>query len=449
MSSAFRLPALAVLVAVAVLAGSVAQTAAAGRARHPTPMRSAANDPDGDGLASSFEVAWSLTDPNDADSDHDGRRDDREDPDHDHLSNLWEQRLGVDPRNPDTDGDGVADGTEDGDHDRLTNRFEVHASRTDPREVDTDRDGVRDGAEDPDRDQLSDAGEQLFGTDPHDADTDGDGRDDWHEDSDGGGRANGLAQDARPVPSQLTPDLSTPFERPRPYIDCHQRGRSSTVIVCTYGSGGPRVVLFGDSHAVQWRAALERVADVRGWHLYLITKSGCPVARITLRYQPDCAEWRERAIRKIDQIGPALVIASNLNEYPASDSKDPADNARKWRDGLTSTLKALKARDRQVILLGDTSRFGDPITCLTAHPDDISACSIHRSSAIGASRIARDRAAARTAGVLYRRTVDLTCPYDPCPVVIDRMLVAFDRSHMTYVFGRSVWRGLARLLPKV
>ncbi len=372
-----------------------------------------------------------------------------EDPDGDGLSNAWEVRLGLDPASIDTDGDGIEDGDEDPDKDRLTNRFEVHESRTDPRTADTDLDGIRDGVEDPDGDGLGNAGEQLFGTAPTKRDTDGDRRDDWHEDANDNGRADGLEQDARAVPANLTPALDGSDMRPRRYLDCHQRQGRAAVIVCSYGHGPTRVVLFGDSHALQWRAALERVADVRHWHLYFITKSACPVARIELDATPDCALWRKRAIRKIKQLAPAMVVASNRDRYTATDSKGPSDNQRKWRRGLTATLADLHAPGRRVLLLGDTSRFGSAPECLSAHLDDISACSIRRAAAVGEQRIERDRKAAAAAGALYRRTVGWSCPYDPCPVVIDRMLVAYDEGHMTYAFGRSLWHGLARMLPKV
>ena len=125
----------AALLLVSVVPGLAAARAShpMTRASHPVARASAASDPDHDGLDSSFEVHWSLTDPSDPDSNHDGIQDGREDPDADHLSNLWEQRLGLDPRSADTDGDGNPDGSEDRDHDRLTNRFEVHVTRTDPR----------------------------------------------------------------------------------------------------------------------------------------------------------------------------------------------------------------------------------------------------------------------------------------------------------------------------
>ena len=357
-------------------------------------------------------------------------------------------RLGLDPRSRDTDRDGIRDDREDPDRDRLHNAFEVRWAKTDPRSADSDSDGIRDGAEDPDRDGLSDAGEQRYRTDPFKADTDHDGLSDWAEDSNGDHKEDGLTQDARPVPRDLGPPLSRPRDRPSAFWACQQKLGVAAVLVCHRGRTGRKVVLFGDSHALQWRGPLERVADARGWRLWFITKSACPVARITLAAS-DCAAWREAAIKMIAELHPDLVIASNLNVYEAQDATSDAEAAGLWRDGLASTLRALGRHAGRVVLLGDTSRLADPPACLAAHRSNLAACSLRRQAAIAPERIANDQAAADAAGVSYRRTVDLTCPYDPCPAVIDRTLTSYDGGHMTNAFARSIWRGLARLLPRV
>lgn len=337
----------------------------------------------------------------------------------------------------------------DPDADRLQSTFERRQTHTDPRDRDTDRDGIPDGAEDPDGDQLSNAGEQRFGTDPHDPDTDGDGIDDWHEDSDGDGRADGLTQDRRSLPSGLRPTLGAAYDRPASHVACHQRQGSAVVKACVVAkAGGVRVVLFGDSHALQWRRPLERVAKARGWRVWSITKSACPVADIPTT-QATCPVWRAAAIRRIAAIRPSIVIVTERVRLVADDGTiDPAEAAR-WRTGMTRTLRRLDRVAGRVFLLGDTSEFGkDPVACLRRHRADISACSVRRAEAISEERVGIERAAAFAAGVRYRRTDHLSCPYDPCPVVIERVLVAYDESHMTMRYASGLWRGLGDLLPK-
>jgi hypothetical protein len=414
-------------------------------------VSAAGRDTDGDRLPDAYERTWTGTDPLLKDTDGDGRDDDREDPDQDGLANIWEMRLRLDPHDRDTDGDGTRDGAEDHDADRLANSFEILRSRTSPRRLDSDLDGIVDGAEDHDADRLSDRGEQRYDTDPHGADTDGDGTSDWREDSNDDGVRDGLTQDARPVPGGLLPTLAHPDDRPAAHMRCHEGMTRTTVTICSVGrTNGMKVVLIGDSHAHQWRAALEQVARARGWRLILMTKPACPIADVKVNLSnTSCPVWREKAFRRIASMRPAMVIVSHWNGYDVIGAKGEQDNARRWRGGLRRSLERLDRVAGRVVLLGDTSRFiADPVGCLRRHRDDISACTVRRGTAIAPSRADNDRRAADLAGVLYRATNRLTCPYDPCPVILDRTLLARDGGHMTVRFSASIWRGLALLLPR-
>ncbi len=412
------------------------------------PAMSASNDPDRDGLPSRFERERSRTDPLRPDTDGDGTNDGNEDQDADGLTDRWEHRLALHPRRTDTDGDGTNDGNEDGDGDRLRNRFEVARSGTDPRRTDTDRDGIHDGAEDPDGDGLANVGEQLSHDDPGDPDTDGDDIDDWLDDSDLDGRADGLTQDRRRLPSGLRPRLRAAFDRPEPYEACHQGQRSAVVLACQSGpKAGIRVVLIGDSHALQWLAPLERVAKARGWRIWWMTRSACPMADIRSG-QASCGAWRDAAIRKVASLRPRVVIVTSHLRWVRDDGTIDMPQARRWRDGMSRTLRRLHRRAGSVVLLGDTSSFGaDPVGCLRRHRGDISWCSVRRSSVVSEERVAIERAAADAAGVRYRRTDQLSCQYDPCPLVMERTLVAYDHGHMTAHFAATLGPGLARLLP--
>ncbi|MCE7743620.1 MAG: S8 family serine peptidase [Candidatus Heimdallarchaeota archaeon] len=165
-------------------------------------------DTDGDLISDYDEIHFTMTDPLDEDTDHNGVNDSEEDPDNDGLTNLLECQANTNPYLQDTDGDGLSDGWEidnnldplvndsanDPDNDGSTN-LEECSHGTDPHDSDTDNDGMPDGWEityslnplsddsmsDADGDNLNNIDEFTSGADPTDTDTDNDGLNDKQE----------------------------------------------------------------------------------------------------------------------------------------------------------------------------------------------------------------------------------------------------------------------------
>jgi len=386
------------------------------------------------------------------------------DTDHDGLPDAVEYVLGLDPLTPDTDGDGIRDGAEDSDHDMLTNRFEVRWSRTDPGNPDSDNDGIRDSIEDADGDGLSARGEQRFKTDPRDRDTDNDGISDWNEDANHDGIPNGMVQDDRPVPRGLTPSLKA-AGKDLTWIGrqkCHSRPGETKPIRCTFrfgpAAGRKVVLLIGDSHAVHWFNALMPIAQRKGWKLISMTKSGCPVADVVDyrlgRIDTDCGIWRRRAFAQVRKIHPDLVIASTLDSYllHSPTTGRPTTDPAYWKAGMTRTLETLKAGAKQVVLLGDVFEWGKgAIACLKANKDHVSRCERRQHGPDSRRGLVKDRIgreAAAIAGAQFRSTRRISCPYDPCPLIVENYLVTRDGGHLTSIYAPLLSRALEKLLPK-
>ncbi len=389
------------------------------------------------------------------------------DTDGDSIPDSRESDLGLDPMNLDTDSNGILDGAEDADRDRLTNAFETNWSRTDPRKPDSDADGFRDSIEDDDGDGLSSRGEQRFGTNPYVADTDRDGTDDWHEDADEDGRADGLLQDDRPLPANLKPSLAT-ATADLSFIGtqtCHSRPGHTAPISCTFtfgkAAGRKTVLLIGDSHAVHWFNALRPIANANGWRLITMTKSICPIADVITYYKgklnTECTAWHKRAFAKVKAIHPDLVIASSLDSYTFRNplTGRPTRSAKYWKAGLIRSLATLRAGARQVVLLGDVFFWGSDtptaIDCLGANRDHVSRCQRRRDGKDAQFGLARDRvgrAAAAAAGAKFRPTWQISCTYDPCPLVVEDRLVTRDGGHLTSTYAPFLTNALKAILPK-
>ncbi|MEC7985981.1 MAG: hypothetical protein VX278_12525 [Myxococcota bacterium] len=102
------------------------------------------------------------------------------DSDGDGVSDETELLMGTDPNNVDSDGDGKPDGLEDADEDGIPDAQEIEMG-TDPNNVDSDGDGIPDGYGDYDGDGLSNEEEGALGTSSQNDDSDGDGISDYDE----------------------------------------------------------------------------------------------------------------------------------------------------------------------------------------------------------------------------------------------------------------------------
>ena len=81
---------------------------------------------------------------------------------------------------------------------------------------------------------------------------------------------------------------------------------------CLYGDpdGKRTLVLFGDSHAMQYFPALEELAEKHHWRLIALTKAECTPGEVQIRSMvadreySQCDAWREEALRRIEMGGP-------------------------------------------------------------------------------------------------------------------------------------------------
>jgi hypothetical protein len=340
----------------------------------------------------------------------------------------------------------------DRDGDGLRDAWEQRWGITSPRDRDSDNDGIEDSAEDPDRDGLSNLGEQRFHTSPVKADTDDNGTSDWYEDSDRDGRRDGRAQDRRKVPAGLRPSLRTAlYDLPlRTRAQCHTKPRDAFIHPCVFGNakGKVRVTLFGDSHALQWLPALEKAARSQGWRLVSLTKSACPAVNVRYDHKSlsgdarSCRAWRSRAERWIRTHRQDLVIVANSRGYKLLDShgrrlgRTAADAA--WGKGLARTLDSMPS-NAKLLVLGDVPVPGQNVPiCLRRHMTNISACQRSRADSSMPGRDAVERQVAADAGATFKSPAEAVCPYDPCPVIIGKVVLWREKSHLTATFARQL-----------
>jgi len=233
---------------------------------------------------------------------------------------------------------------------------------------------------------------------------------------------------------------------------CVSLAQATEVKTCSFGlaASPTTIVLFGDSHAIQWFNPMRLMAERHGWHLLTVLKSGCPAADVAV--SDDCTTWRADAIQRIQSLRPTLVVVANSTGYLAR--KDPPLSLDEWKRGTRRTLSALTANGIKVVAIRDTPLPGfDVPTCLARSVRhawySAASCQIARSSAIRPSVFEAEESAVQgLPGVRFIDLTDQVCNRDACPAIRDGVIVYRDDNHLTGAFAQSLLPALeARLAP--
>ena len=261
------------------------------------------------------------------------------------------------------------------------------------------------------------------------------------------------------LPRNLEPSLpDAARQRLAPQLDgCHVglTGPFRPKSDCSYTTGERTVVLFGDSHALQWFPTLEVLAREHGWRLYNFTRSSCSPAEIALderrarsRYV-ECDNWRAQVLARIGRLRPDLLVVSSSVNYRQVLAGRPAQPDAVWQTGWVRTLAALKRAADQVTVLADTPFLTvAPADCLGTRADDISRCAAPRADVLPEPRWREiERATAVAAGVPVIDPVPWLCAAR-CPLVVGDTLIYRDSNHLTEAYARLVAPVLGPRLPQ-
>jgi SGNH domain-containing protein len=263
-----------------------------------------------------------------------------------------------------------------------------------------------------------------------------------------------------PVPPSLLSSLRrVSSEMPLPYRDgCH--GAAPMASRCFYGNVRSRttIVLFGDSHALTWFPAVLRVAQDRGWRVINVTRSMCPPARVfsysraTRSILRSCLTWRSRAILRMEQMRPAIVLLSGSRGFVSATSTGQVLTGRArtndWIRGMKWTLDRLEPAVGRAILLADTpnSRFASPAACLASNPRHSMRCATSVTKAISYPWLNVEYGVAEATKAGFINPERWVCPTSPCPAVVWGRLVHRNRGHLTVSFPLTQWSRLKRAI---
>jgi hypothetical protein len=238
-------------------------------------------------------------------------------------------------------------------------------------------------------------------------------------------------------------------------FDCHEVDLPANILdfsrgaqfgQCAAGAehGAKLVVIYGDSRAVMWGAALEGVAAKNGYKLRTFGIGSCPP--LDLRFMsykthtPDdeCHQFHQSAIAAIRNLHPDLVITTGFSTVMLADGSQPT--AAQWQEGWASTFRELTQPGTRLAMFGDIPKWKkDDAGCLAGHVMAVQKCSVPVAEATPSANLGVERAAASAAGALYIPTLPWVCAARCEPVIANKRVYGdpfhFSNSYVVYLTG--------------
>jgi hypothetical protein len=219
---------------------------------------------------------------------------------------------------------------------------------------------------------------------------------------------------------------------------------------CLYGDpdGARTLILFGDSHALQYAPALEELADTHHWRLIVLTKAECTPGEVPIRSMvadreySQCDAWREESLRRIEMGDPrtAVVLMSGDTAYTpyGGDGRELTGEAGadEMEAGYLATLARIRRAGLPTVVIKDTpASASDVPSCVSEDLQHLDSCAFAR---VHDETKEFDAHAAEAFGVHLIDVTGEICPDDLCRAVIGNALVYRDKSHLSATFARTL-----------
>ena len=247
----------------------------------------------------------------------------------------------------------------------------------------------------------------------------------------------------RPVQREITETRGT---LPEVFaMGCETAAFKTTLDECSFGddSAERTAVMFGDSHISHWSTPLRDTYVDNGWRIINLTKSACPALTISFFYDrigrpfTECQEWQQRALARMEEIQPDLILTSHAYDYPYTEEE--------WTRGTAEMTDRLAALADTVVVIRDTPRPGfDVPTCLAREdwrPGFLPRASCEYTPDTPGFRIpwaAQTAAAAAHPNVLPLDFAEAICDEPTCGVRRDGMTLFRDDGHISEQFAQEL-----------
>lgn len=248
-----------------------------------------------------------------------------------------------------------------------------------------------------------------------------------------------------------SPDVARDDKGPAILDGCRSGTGYTEAWTCVYGNPASerKVVLWGDSHAMQFTTPMIDLARRNNWRLVTMFRGSCFTGDVGFR--PACDQWRANAMARIREEQPGLIVTATdtgdgytLTEGEARLSRKASEPLlrRAWSRTLRQLEQVTGNRRGGVVVIRDLPRSVVPTPdCLQAHADDLARCDFKgfRKNPPGFDL----EAARQVDGVKLVDPSERVCPGGICPAIRDGMVTYRDTTHLsaTYAATLADWLG--------
>lgn len=193
------------------------------------------------------------------------------------------------------------------------------------------------------------------------------------------------------------------------------------------GEPGLKLVLTGDSHAMQHIAALRPIVKKHNWQLISMGRGGCPLTAEPIlgdeEKQEECKRWNAAVMEEIIELKPDAVLTMGTRDVRAGlKERTPEGYVAQWRK--------LDEAGIPVVAFRDNPRFDfDPVECVQQNDIDALRCRVPRDDFLAPEPPYAEMDI--PSNVSFVDVSDAYCTEDFCPPVIGNVLVYMDNNHVT------------------
>ena len=211
---------------------------------------------------------------------------------------------------------------------------------------------------------------------------------------------------------------------------------------CAYGDteSNKVVVLFGDSHALQWSPPLIKLAEQRGWKVIALLRGRCSIAKVKM--DRICDTWRRNSMDRIKDLKPGLVVVSTSTAESYTVKKNGRTLTRAQSEpvlqaGMAKTMRKLIRNGSEVTLIRDIAKAPFlPSVCVEENRGNPGRCSF---TAVRPLSRSFDWKAAKSIKAVQRIDgIPRICPKHKCRAVAGKILKFRDRYHLSATYATTL-----------